>query len=130
MKKLIGLITLLAVLICCASCTDVPELWTDATYQSDTTLGEGQTEFTVEIKAGDKSIELTVKSDEAILGNALFELGIINDPSFFDVANGIKANWSKDNAYWMFTKDGQYMNWGVGDETIENGAHYELVYTK
>lgn len=132
MKKIIGLLTCIAVIFCFVSCGEVnaPELWENATYQSDVSLGEGDTQFTLKIEAGDKSITITVNTNETVLGTALYDLDLINDPTFFDVANGIKADWNADSAYWMFKKGGEYMNWGVGDETIENGAHYELVYTK
>ena len=130
MRKIIGVITLLAVIICCASCGNVPELWTDATYLENATVGEGEKQFTVEITTDQKSITLTVKTNETILGEALYNLELINDPTFFDVINGIKADWNKYSAYWMFKKNGEYMNYGVGDEIIENGANYQFVYTK
>ena len=105
-------------------------LWTTAKYLEDTTVGEGAKTVLVDIEADGKKLTLTVKTDKATLGEALFELGIINDASFFDTANGIKADWSADQAYWGFYQGDDYMMVGVGDAAISGGEHYRLVYTK
>ena len=105
-------------------------LWATAKYLKDTTVGEGAKTVLVDIEADGKKITLTVKTDKATLGEALYELGIINDASFFDVVNGITASWSADQAYWGFYQGNDYMMVGVGDATISGGEHYRLVYTK
>ena len=109
----------------------VPEgIWDDATYTSDTTLGEGEKTVTVEVVAADYSVTLTVKTDEENLGDALYKLGIINDPSFFDTCNGMLASWEKDQAYWCFKQDGKKLNYGVGDAKISGGESFSIEYTK
>ena len=105
-------------------------LWANAKYLKDTTVGEGAKTVLVDIEADGKKITITVKTDKATLGEALFELGVINDASFFDVANGITASWSADNAYWGFYQGDEYMMVGVSDAAISGGEHYRLVYTK
>ena len=130
MKKILTTAALiLALIVFMTSCVS-EELWSDAVYSADTTVGEGETTVYVEIEAGKKEITLTVKTDEEILGDALFSLGIINDASFFDTVNGIKADWYKDSAYWAFYMGEEYMMHGVGDEVISGGEHYRLVYTR
>ena len=107
-------------------------LWANATYTEDTTLGEGANTFTVKIEAEGKTITLTVHTDAATVGEALYALGVLNDPSFFDTCNGMVADWSKDQAYWGFYQGGKMLSYGVDDTkatTIGNPA-YEIVYTK
>ncbi len=127
---------LAAALLCCAvSCAgtvDTAALWASATYSADTTLGEGANTVTVAVEAGEQAVTLTIKTDKATLGEALFEHGLVNDPVFFDTCNGIKADWSKEKASWAFYVDGELSGFGIGDTKAETtGAHaYKLLYTK
>ena len=132
MKKTIGFVTILFVLITVLSMVACNErdVWADATYTEDTTLGEGKTQVSVVIEAQERRVILTVRTDKEKLGDALFELGIINDAVFFDTANGMKLDWNTDKAYWGFYQKGELMMYGVNDEVISNGETYELVYTK
>ena len=59
-------------------------LWANATYTEDTALGEGANTFTLKIEAEGKAITLTIHTDALTVGEALYALGLINDPSFFD----------------------------------------------
>ena len=105
-------------------------LWDSASYTESTTVGEGALSFKITVECEEKSITLTVKTDKETLGEALYELELINDPSFFDTANGIKADWNKDKAYWSFYIGDDYAMHGVDAEKITDGAVYKLVYTK
>ena len=71
-----------------------------------------------------------LQTDKEKLGDALFAEGLINDPTFFDTLNGIKADWDKDQAYWAFCTGEEYMMIGVNDQTISTGDSYRFVYTK
>ena len=128
-----ALLLVLVTLLCFVSCEEKVEktgLWESATYLSDTTVGIGEKTVTVDIVAGDQTISLTVKTDKETLGEALYELGIINDPSFFDTCNGMVASWDKDQAYWGFKQDGKMLNYGVGDAKINGGESFSIEYTK
>lgn len=105
-------------------------LWANAKYLSSCEIGEGKKTVTVLIVAEGKSIALTVKTDKDNLGAALYELGIINDPTFFDTCNGMLASWEKDQAYWAFKQDGRMLNYGVGDAKISGGESFSIEYTK
>ncbi len=130
-KFLSALTLLLTLTLILASCAVTEtSLWDSATYTEDTTVGNGAKTLSVDIEAEDKKITITVKTDKYTLGEALFEHCIINDASFFDTANGIKADWDADNAYWSFYKGSEYMMHGVGDEIVSGGEAYRLVYTK
>ncbi len=120
-------------LLCIVSCQgkiDTAELWESATYLSDTTIGDGEKVVCIEVKAGEKSIVLTVKTDKNTLGESLFEHGIVNDPIFFDTCNGIVADWDRDQAYWAFKIDGKIQNHGINDAKISGGENFTLEYTK
>ena len=127
-----ALILAVITLLCFVSCekVDATGIWENATYLSDTTVGKGEKTVTVEIVAAEQSITLTLKTDKNDLGTALYELGIINDPAFFDTCNGILASWEKDQAYWAFKQNGKMLNYGVNDAKISGGESFSIEYTK
>ncbi len=142
MKKQIAL-TLILVLVTCIICScniggvgnggssgGEGSLWDSATYSESSSVGNGAKTFSLSIEAEGKAVTLTVNTNEEILGTALYSLGIINDPTFFDTANGITADWNKDNAYWAFYIGDTMASVGVGDVSTEEGAVYKFVYTK
>ena len=123
----VSLLLVAVMLFCVVSCAekvDATGLWEDAKYLSDTTLGEGENTVKVLVVCEDQSITFTIKTDKDNLGDALYEHELINDPSFFDVCNGMKADWDKDNAYWAFYIDGEYALTGVEKTKIEEGKAY------
>lgn len=132
LKISVSLLLTLAALLCLMACAKVPAegLWENATYRKDTTVGEGSKEVKVDVVIGEEFITLTVKTDEELLGKALYNEGLINDADFFDTFNGIKADWNADKAYWAFYKGEEYMLVGVNQTPISGGEHYRLVYTK
>ena len=132
-KTTVSVVLSVIMVLCLFSCgekVDATGFWENATYLKDTTVGKGEKTVLVDIEAGDQSITITVKTDKATLGEALYEHGIINDASFFDTANGIKADWNADKAYWAFYEGEDFMMVGVGDAKISGGEHYRLVYSK
>ena len=106
------------------------ELWENAIYTSDSSVGEGSVVFTLTVEAAEKEVDITVKCDGGILGDVLYGYGLINDPAFFDVANGIKASWSEDKAYWSFFIGDDFAPVGVDALEVTQGASYKFVYTK
>ena len=105
-------------------------LWSTATYTEDAEVGNGSKTVTVDVVAKGHTVTLTVKTDAANLGQALYDLELINDASFFDVANGMKADWNADQAYWAFYIGDAMASHGVNDAKIAGGEHYRLVYTQ
>ncbi len=118
--------------VSCAEKVDATGLWENATYLADTTLGDGANTVKVELTAEEQTIIFTIKTDKATLGEALFEHNLINDASFFDTCNGMKADWEKDKAYWAFYVGDGYADFGVGDpKAVTTGnPTYKIVYTK
>ena len=105
-------------------------LWTNATYRSNVTIGEGAKTVSFTVEAEGKMITITLKTDKSTLGEAMYEHEIINDPSFFDTLNGMLASWTADQAYWAFYEGKTKMSYGVNEENIEGGEAYRFVYTK
>ncbi len=136
LKITLSLLLVFIFALCSFSCSQdsKPTLWENATYTEDTTLGNGANTVSVLLTAGEKTITFTIKTDKATLGEALFENNLINDPTFFDVCNGITASWEKDNAYWgFFVGDSTApASYGVGDEKSVTAGNptYRIVYTK
>ena len=136
-KSIVSAISILmsiVCLLCFVSCdkaqVDAEGLWESATYRSDTTLGEGSKTVQFTVEAGEQMITITLKTDKDNLGEAMYAEGLINDPSFFNVLNGIEASWEKDQAYWAFYEGETLMPYGVNDQAISGGENYRFVYTK
>ena len=138
MKKIIASVLLLALCLTLAACgayTDSDVLWEDAHYTEDTTLGEGAKTVVVTVTAGEKSVVFTIKTDEAILGDALMAHGLVEGEAgqfglYVKKVNGITADYDVDQSYWGFYKGGDYMMTGVDMTEFADGECYELVYTK
>ena len=105
-------------------------LWANATYLEDTTLGDGTKTVIFTVEAEGQKITITLKTDAATLGEAMYENELVEDASFFSVLNGMEASWGKDMAYWGFYQGEDLMMHGIGDEPIIDGASYRFVYTK
>ncbi len=110
-------------------------VWADAVYTEDTVVGEGETTFYFEVQVGTHSVTFTVNTDETIVGKALLENNLIAGEEgpyglYVKTVNGILADYDVNATYWGFNKDGEYMMTGVDTTDIENGAHYEMVYSK
>ncbi len=110
-------------------------VWADAVYTEDTVIGEGSNTFIFEVKVGTHSVTFTVNTDETVVGTALIENGIISGDDgpyglYVKTVNGIFADYDVNGAYWGFYQDGEYAMNGVDTTNIENGAHYEMVYSK
>ena len=149
MKKILAL-ALAFCLVCCmfASCSVLDALgfssddtkveggvWDNATYNTDTELGTGSKTVQVEVKAEEKSITFTIHTDKEILGDVLLEYGLISGEEgayglYVKFVNGIEADYDKDQTYWAFYKNGEYMMTGVDSTTFTSGDHYELVKEK
>lgn len=136
-QSLCAIIILAIAFVQMAACdkAGADDLWANAIYTSDTVIGEGETSVEVEVKAGDKSVTLTVNTDKTILGDALLEYGIVEgDMGQFGLyvkkVNGILADYDVDCTYWAIYKSGEYMMTGVDGIEISSGEHYELVRTK
>lgn len=46
------------------------------------------------------------------------------------VVNGEQAIYGSDGAYWSFYVNGEYCNYGISQQPVEDGDAFEIVYTK
>jgi len=140
MKKIVSLtlalLLMLSLALSLVACGETPSdpsaegsLWDTAIYSSDATVGEGSKTVTVSFTAEGKTVTLTVKTDADNLGAALYALALVNDPSFFDTANGMQASWAKHKAYWAFYIGDAYATSGIDDTAVTGGESFSLVYT-
>ena len=138
MKKTIS--CLLCVLLCIvvmAGCAAdaTADVWSDATYTADTTLGSGQKTLTVQVQVQEHTVNFTIHTDKDTVGAALQEHGLIDGEEstyglYIKVVNGITADYDVDKSYWSFYENGQYAMAGADTTTITEGVQYALVYTR
>lgn len=110
-------------------------IWADAVYGKDTELGEGSKTIYVTVQAEDRSVVLTVHTDETTVGSALLKLKLIEGEAsqyglYVKKVNGMTADYDIDQTYWSFLRAGEYMTVGVDSAEIADGDRYELVRTK
>lgn len=114
---------------------NLPDIWKTATYTENTTIGEGAKTVVVKVEAEGHSVELTVKTDAATLGEALLAHKLIAGEEseyglYVKTVNGMLADYDVDSTYWGFYQGGEYMMSGVDTTEIKGGEHFELVRTK
>lgn len=113
----------------------VDPLWSSATYSENTTLGTGDKAIVVTVKAGEKSIDVTINTDAETLEQALISVDLIQgDESsyglYIKTVNGINADYEKDGYYWAIFADGEYLTQGANKTNIKSGDKFELVRSK
>jgi hypothetical protein len=133
--SLLALLMLLSLSACKALPPDTEALWANATYTRDKSFGKGAVTVEVEVKAGEKAVTFTVKTDQTTLADALLEHNLIAGEDgayglYVKSVNGILADYNVDQSYWALFQNGVPLNSGVSGVTIADGEHYELVYTK
>lgn len=135
------LAVILAVMLCLsfASCEKKEEttssVWGNALYLEDKEFGEGAKTLTVSVKAEDKSVTFTVKTDKETVGDALLEHKLIEGEEgtyglYVKTVNGITADFDTDKSYWAFYENGEYAVSGVDMTKIDEKVKYSLEYTK
>lgn len=102
------------------------------TVTNGETIGDGGTDFPLAItdKDGEK-IEITIKTDEDTVGEALVNLGLIAGEEsdyglYVKTVNGVLLDYDQDGMYWAFYVDGAYATSGVDQTAIEDGVSYEF----
>lgn len=97
----------------------------------------GAKKITVEV-ADDKqeSQTYTIQTNQEYLRQALEEtegLAIEGTESEYglmvETINGVTADYNTNGAYWAFYVDGDYCNYSVDQQPLEDGQAYRIVYT-
>lgn len=137
MKKLIKVsilsLALLLLTVCLISCSG-DDLWKNATYKTDTELGNGETTITVDVVYNEHTVKFTVKTDKTTLADALLEHGIIEGEDgqfgiYIKKTNGIEVS-DAIRTYWAIYIGENMAMTGADGINIENGASYRFVYEK
>jgi hypothetical protein len=136
MKRIVCFVSVALLMLCLlfAGCQAEPAatgIWADATYTEDTTFGEGATALTVVVSAEDKSVTFTIHTDEATVGAALSEVGLVKGANgMYTVVNGMTADYNVDQTYWAFYENDAYAMTGMDDTAIVADVTYKLVRSK
>ena len=142
MKKIISVSVLLVVLITalvsftsCFKNSEESDLWKDAVYLEDTTLGEGSKTLIFEVEVDEKKIIFTIKTDKDTVGEALIEHNLIEGEDgayglYVKKVNGITADYDVDQTYWAFYVDGEYAMSGVELTEINEESVYKFARAK
>jgi hypothetical protein len=135
LKSALALLLLFTLTLTFFSCKEERDLWKDALYLEDTTLGEGERTTVLEVTALERKVTFTVKTDKEMLGEALLEIGLIEGDMdtyglYVKKVNGMRADYEKDGRYWALYIDGEYGLSGVDSVKIEEGVVYRFDYAK
>lgn len=99
---------------------------------------EGSKEISIEVINQEEESELyELKTDAEFLRQAMEEaegLEFSGQESEYglmvEVVNGESAIYDKDNAYWSFMVNGEYSNYGIDTQPVEDGDAFQIVYTE
>lgn len=101
-----------------------------------TVKGEGATVFYFNVVDKDGTeTKFEIHTDQAIVGDALLELGLIEGEDgpyglYVKKVNGITADYDVDGTYWAFYVGDEYGMTGVDLTEIEAGATYAFKVSK
>lgn len=102
-----------------------------------TETGDKQVEIVVVDKAGSETL-YTVDTDAEYLIEAMEDakeqgLSYEGDEGDYglmiDTVNGEKAVYTDDGAYWGFSVNGNYCEYGVSEQPVADGDKFEIKYT-
>ena len=101
---------------------------------------EMKKEITLVVKDEDgKETEYVLQSEAVYLIDAMNEakeqgFTYEGEDGAYDLSiskvNGVRADYNLDKAYWAFYVNGEYCNYGVSQQPVEDGDQFEIVYTK
>lgn len=126
-KKIAG-VALLVLLIAAMA-------FTFATFREKSV--EGEKSITIEVVMQDESSTVyEVDTDEEYLLGAMEEADGLTfegeeGPYGMSIStiNGVRADYTLDGAYWGFYVNGDYCNYGVSQQPVEDGDSFRIVYT-
>lgn len=87
------------------------------TADSTSSLYEVNTDAEYLIEAMEDADGLTFEGEEGIYGLSV------------STVNGVRADYTLDGAYWGFFVNGDYCNYGVSQQPVEDGDAFSIVYT-
>ncbi len=135
--KIISMILLLILCFSISGCNAETnaDLWQDAIYTRDTSLGSGRKTFTLEVVAGDRSVTFTINTDKENLQDALLDERLVEGDNgqfglYIKKVNGITADYGVNGAFWSLCMDNTPLETGVAGVKVQGGEKYQLIYTE
>lgn len=131
-KKVMLMMLVFVMVFTMAACGQAPEEVELITVENGAVVGEGATEFTLEIVDVDaEPVVVTVKTDEETVGGALAALGLIAGENssyglYIKTVNGITYDYDQDGKYWGFYIDGTFAVESADLTEINPGSTYTL----
>lgn len=106
------------------------------TFREQATTGSKAITITVVNSAAQETL-YRLKTDAAYLQQAMDEAeGLTYSGAegpyglMIDTVNGETTDYNVDGAYWGFSVNGQYCNYGVSEQPVEDGDAFTIAYTK
>ena len=98
---------------------------------------EGSKSITINVvNSEEKTTSYSVKTDAEYLRQAMEEaqgLTFSEEEDSFGpmvtTVNGEYAKWGENNAYWSFYVNGDYANYGISEQPVNDGDEFSIVYT-
>jgi cytoskeletal protein RodZ len=98
---------------------------------------EGSKSITIEVIDNEsQTTSYDVKTDAEYLRQAMEESGMEFSGTESDeygmmveTINGVTADYNTDQSYWAFYVDGEYCNYGIDSQPLEDGQDYQIIYT-
>ena len=126
-KKIIA-VTLVAVLVAALAFVYVA-------YSEKTV--EGMKHVTIEVIMADETATVyEVDTDGEYLIDAMNDaegLSFEGEEGIYglsvSIVNDVRADYTLDGAYWAFYVGGEYCNYGVSEQPVEDGDSFSIVYT-
>lgn len=99
---------------------------------------EGNKVVTIEvINQAKDSVKYEVKTSSQFLKQAMEEAEGLEFSGtegqygmMIDTVNGEFAEYNTNGAYWSFYVNGEYCNYGISEQPIEDGDAFQIIYTK
>ncbi len=99
---------------------------------------EGNKIVTIEvINQAKNSVKYEVKTSSQYLKQAMEEVEGLEFSGtegpyglMIDTINGEFAEYNTNGAYWSFYVNGEYCNYGISEQPIEDGDAFQIIYTK
>ena len=129
-RILATLLLLVFVFFAFTACGD--NVWDNARYKTDVTVGTGETIVTVKVTAEEKTVTVTLRTDEKTVADALTAIDLANGKTseyglMVTYVNGIRADYNLDGGYWWgFYVNGEMAQVGVSSVPVTAGDIYEF----
>ena len=142
-KLSVILVLIAAMALCMVSCdgnTDTQNTVGVSTEAPANSGSEGPQvyKYTITVTVVDdkgESEEFEIKTNSDNLVDALLEAKVVEGEVgdyglYIKYANGVRADYELDGAYWALSKGGEMLMTGASDTKIADGDKFELTYTK